>query len=63
MGRHRKDLIDKSTSLIIRFDNKTLFKLCDRFNISYDKSAEIIDNDVKKRLNVEMKKIISNYVK
>lgn len=63
LGRNRKDLIDKSTSLIIRVDNRTLFKLCDKFNISYDESAEIIDNDTKKLINIEIKKIVSNYVK
>lgn len=63
MGRSRKELIEKSTPLIIRFDNRTLFKLCDKFNISYDKSAEIFDNDVKKSINKEIKKIISDYVK
>ena len=63
LGRNRKNLIEKSTSLIIRMDNKTLFKLCDKFNISYDESAEIIDNETKKLINIEIKKIVSNFVK
>lgn len=63
MGRNRKKLEDKSTSLIFRIDNKTLFKLCDKFDIEYDKTAEIMDNHIKNSIIVEIKSIITNYVK
>lgn len=63
LGRNRKPLIEKSTPLMIRVDNETLFKLCDKFNIPYDDSAEIFDNETKKLINGQIKKIISNSVK
>lgn len=63
MGRNRKDLIEKSTSLILNLDNKTIFLLCERFNIDFDKNAEIFDDETKKMIIVEIKEILKNYVK
>lgn len=63
MGRMRKRLIDKTTPIIMRFDNRLLFRLCDQYDIPYDEDAEYLDNDTKKRINVEIKKIVSKNVK
>ncbi len=63
MGRNRKNLEDKSTALLFRIDNKTLFKLCDRFDIEYDRNAEILEIDTKNRLIVEIKRIVTEFVK
>lgn len=63
MGRNRKKLEDKSTSLIFRMDNKTLFKLCDKLGIEYDRNAEIMDNEIKNRIIVEIKRIVVDFVK
>ena len=63
MGRNRKDLIEKSTSLILNLDNKTIFLLCERLNIDFDKNAEIFDDETKKIIIVEIKEILENYVK
>lgn len=50
LGRKRKDLIEKSTSLIIKLDNKTIFKILDDNKIDYDPNAEIFDSRVTKEL-------------
>lgn len=63
MGRNRKQLKDKSTSILLRIDNKTLFNLCDILGINYDENAEILDDEVKRMINVEIKKIIGEFVK
>lgn len=63
MGRKRKDLVDKSTSLILRVDNKTLFLLCNKLNIEFDSNAESFDDETKKRINMEIKEILKNFVK
>lgn len=63
MGRKRKDLIDKSTSIILRLDNKTLFSLCDRLNIDFDRNGECFDEDTKKAIIGEIIEIIKQYVK
>lgn len=63
MGRKRKDLIDKSTSIIFRIDNKTLFRFCEIKGIEIDKSAEIIDKNTKNMINEEIKKIVENFEK
>lgn len=63
MGRKRKDLVDKSTSLILRVDNKTLFLLCNKLNIEFDSTAESFDDETKKRINMEIKEILNNFVK
>ncbi|MEK5149205.1 hypothetical protein MKX53_19660 [Psychrobacillus sp. FSL K6-4615] len=63
MGRKRKKLIEKSTSIIFRIDNETLFKLCDILQIKYDENAEILDDSTKNALNVEIKKIVHEFVK
>lgn len=55
VGRKRKNLIDKSTVLMIRLDNKTIFKLCDILNIDYNPNAEILQDSVKKALIDEIK--------
>lgn len=63
MGRKRKKLIEKSSPIMFRIDNETLFKLCDRLDIEYDDTAEILDKTTKDALNVEIKKIVYNFVK
>lgn len=63
LGRNRKKLIEKSTPVIFRLDNETIFKLCDKLNIHYDSDGEVLDNAVKKRINEEIKQIIRNFVK
>lgn len=63
MGRKRKDLIDKSTTLLLKIDNRTLFLLCDKFNIEYDKDLELVDKETIKLLNVELVEIIKKIVK
>ena len=63
MGRKRKDLVDKSTSLILRVDNKTLFLLCNKLNIEFDSNAESFDDETKKRIIMEIKEILNNFVK
>ena len=63
MGRKRKDLVDKSTSLILRIDNKTLFLLCNKLNIEFDSNAESFDDETKKRINMEIKDILNKFVK
>ena len=61
MGRKRKNLEDKSTSICFRLDNKLIFQLCDKFGIIYDKNAEMIEDTVKKQLIAEIKNIIKKY--
>lgn len=63
MGRNRKDLIEKSTSLIISLDNETLFLLCEKFNIDFDKNGQIFDDNAKKLIIVEIKEILKKFVK
>lgn len=63
MGRKRKELIEKSTSILFRIDNKTLFALCDLLEIEFDKNAEIIDISTKNKIIEEIKKIVVEFVK
>ena len=63
MGRNRKELKDKSTPLIFRIDNKTLFRFCDILEIEYDKNAEMLNNETKIKITEEIKKIIQDFVK
>lgn len=63
MGRKRKDLVDKSTSLILRVDNKTLFLLCEKLNIDFDSNAEAFDDDTKKKIILEIQEIVKKFVK
>lgn len=58
MGRKRKKLEEKSTTLMVRMDNKTIFLLCDKFGISYNRDAEILDNEIKKLLSEEIERIV-----
>lgn len=39
MGRKRKSLIEKSTTLLLNIDNETLFLLCEKLNIPLNKDA------------------------
>lgn len=63
MGRHRKKLEDKSSVLMIRLDNKTIFKLCDALKIEYDPAAEFLSDDIKKALIFEIKENLENFIK
>ncbi|MED3353154.1 hypothetical protein P4388_32115 [Bacillus thuringiensis] len=63
MGRKRKDLIDKSTALMLRVDNKTLFQLCEKLKIEFDRDAETFDDDTKKIIILEIKEILYQFVK
>ncbi|MFC9542988.1 hypothetical protein ACFTQ7_24605 [Lysinibacillus sp. NPDC056959] len=63
MGRKRKDLVDKSTPLILRVDNKTLFLLCEKLNIDFDSNAEAFDDDTKKEIILEIQEIVKKFVK
>ena len=62
VGRQRKKLEDKSSTLMFRIDNKTIFLLCDKFNIDYDRNAELLDIETKKLLIAELEGIIRNIV-
>lgn len=62
VGRQRKKLEDKSTALMFRIDNKTLFSLCDKFGINYDREAEIVSDEIKKALIGELEGIIKKIV-
>lgn len=55
VGRNRKPLIEKSSVLMLRLDNKTIFSLCERFKIDYDPDAEILSDVTKKALTDEIK--------
>lgn len=63
MGRKRKDLIDKSTTLMLKIDNRTLFSLCDEFGIEYDRDLELVETETIKLLIVEIEEIIKKIVK
>jgi len=63
MGRKRKDLIDKSTTLMLRIDNRTLFSLCDKYGIKYDENLELVETETIKLLIVELEEVIKNIVK
>jgi len=63
MGRKRKDLIDKSTTLMIKIDNRTLFALCDKYGIEYDKDLELVGTDTIKLLIVELEEVIRKILK
>lgn len=63
MGRKRKDLVDKSTPLMLRVDNKTLFLLCDKLNIEFERNAENFDDETKKMIILEIKEILNEFVK
>lgn len=63
LGRKRKELIDKSTVLMIRLDNRTLFKLCEKFNIEYDPEGEVLEDETKKSLIGEIKNNLENFIK
>lgn len=58
MGRKRKDLIDKSTTLMIKLDNRTLFSLCDKYGIEYNKDLELVETETISSLIVELEKVI-----
>lgn len=58
MGRKRKDLIDKSTTLMFKIDNRTIFSLCDKYGIEYNKDLELIETDTISALIVELEKVI-----
>lgn len=62
VGRKRKKLEEKSTALMFRIDNKTLFSLCDKFNIQYDREAELVSDETKKAVIAELEVIIKNIV-
>lgn len=63
MGRKRKSLEDKSTTLMVKLDNKMIFNLCDKFRIEYDRDAEILETGLKNDITVEIVKILKEYVK
>lgn len=63
MGRHRKKLEDKSSILMIRLDNKTIFRLCDEFEIEYDLAAEFLSDEIKKTLIDKIKENLENFIK
>lgn len=63
VGRKRKDLIDKSTVLMIRLDNRTIFKLCEIYNIEFDLDCEIISDELKKSIIGEIKNNLENIIK
>ena len=58
MGRKRKDLIDKSTTLMFKIDNRTLFSLCDKYGIGYNKDLELVETDTISALIIELEKVI-----
>lgn len=58
MGRKRKDLIDKSTTLMFKIDNRTIFSLCDKYGIEYNKDLELIETHTISALIVELEKVI-----
>lgn len=62
MGRKRKNLEEKSSVLMLRLDNKTIFLLCDKFGIEYDRTALIIEDEVKKVLIGEIRNILKDFV-
>lgn len=62
MGRKRKNLEDKSSVLMLRLDNKTIFLLCDKFDIEYDRNALIIEDETKSLLIEEIRGILKNIV-
>lgn len=63
VGRKRKNLEDKSTTLMFRLDNKTLFLLCDKFGIEYDKNLELVSTETIKALTIELEEIMRKLVK
>jgi len=63
MGRKRKDLIDKSTTLMFKIDNRTIFSLCDKYGIEYNKDLELIETDTISALIVELEKVIREILK
>lgn len=62
LGRKRKKLEDKSTTLMLRIDNKTIFGLLDKFSIEYDREAEIFKKETMKALNLELEKLFKKIV-
>ncbi|MBC9710040.1 MAG: hypothetical protein H9W80_12580 [Enterococcus sp.] len=63
VGRKRKKLEDKSSVLMIRLDNKTIFRLCEKFGIEFDSEAEILDDKVKKDLVDKIKNNLEIFIK
>lgn len=63
MSRKPKPLIEKSTAILFRLDNNTLFKFCDLHQIEYDKDASYVEPETKKEVNSQIKKIIENLAK
>lgn len=63
VGRKRKNLEDKSSVLMIRLDNKTIFRLCEKFGIEFDREAEILDDKVKKDLVDKIKNNLEIFIK
>lgn len=58
MGRTRKPLIEKSTNLIIKIDNETIFAICDKYGIKYNPEMNILDNDVLKQVSEQIIKTL-----
>lgn len=63
IGRKRKPLIEKTSSVILKIDNEILFKLCDKSQIEFDKNAEIFNDSIKQQINAKLLQIIKEYVK
>ena len=63
MGRQPKKLEDKSSVLMIRLDNKTLFSLCDEFGIEYNREGLLVEDTTKKALVGEIKNILEKITK
>lgn len=63
VGRNRKPLIEKSSVLMLRLDNRTIFALCDKFNIFYDSESEILEDETKRALIGEIKNNLENFIK
>ncbi|MGE7984731.1 hypothetical protein [Solibacillus sp. NPDC093137] len=63
LGRNRKPLIEKSSVLMFRLDNKTIFALCDKFKIDYDLESEVLSDTTKKALIGEIKNNLENFIK
>lgn len=63
MGRKRKPLIEKSTPIILRIDNKTLCELCKKQEIEFDENGEVFSETTISYIKIEIIKIIEEFVK
>lgn len=54
MGRKRKPLIDKKTTLLLTIDNELLFQLCDLYQIEYNKDDILINSDIKEQITTKI---------